>query len=491
MSSISQRQIWSQRLQQAVRGKLEGTALSAFNPNVDVVVHLDNASIQKMLAGNPDLNWEQIDSIDIAELPALRTREEFVAVLMDRFGQGKSILLVRESKGLTSWFEEHFPKRYDKLGGQAGIMATQLASLGARSVLYSPILSKRQAEVLHPHVVFPVVDGGSITLQTARQAARASDPTRSPWVFEYGKDETYVFGHRRITTPRANRVIAIPKDEGLGMNFTPEFTPYLAEFARHIDVGMVAGYHLGGPNPDDREIMRRYFQESLQALRTLRQANPRLKLHLEYVPMKDKEMEKEMLVTMSQGVDSFGINEVEIGHVLTLMGADELAEAISKNERAYVLYQGGLKLLRKLRLERIHIHNLGYYVVVLKKPYFCTPERVRQACLFGSIVNAQRALTGECALIQDIPEIGEISLSEEGLQQLVDCADELAKEQPQAATQLRHSGCAELDDHYLAVVPTHVISDPVVTVGMGDTISSSVYAMEVVGLLAQADNVAK
>ena len=109
MSSIEQRQIWHQRLQQAVRGRLEGTVLSAFNANVDVVVHLDNTSIQQMLADNPDLNWEQIDNMDVTDLPAVRTREEFVAVLIDRLGQGKSVLLVGESTELSMWFEEHFP----------------------------------------------------------------------------------------------------------------------------------------------------------------------------------------------------------------------------------------------------------------------------------------------------------------------------------------------------------------------------------------------
>lgn len=485
MSNIQQ-QIWHQRLQQAVRGRLEGTVLSAFNANVDVVVHMDNASIQQVLARNPDLDWEQIDRTNVAELPALRTREDFIAVLIDRLGQGKSLLLVGESAELSLWFEEHFPKRYDKLGGQAGIMAAQLASLDAKSVLYSPILSKRQAEVLHPGVLFPVVDRGSVMLQSAGEAARQTDPTRSPWVFEYGKDETYEFGHRRITTPRANRIIIVPRDKGLGMNFAPEFSPHLAEFGTYIDVGMVAGYHLGGPDPDDREIMRRYFHESLQALMKMRQVNPHLKLHLEYVPMKEHDMEKEMLVTMSQGVDSFGINEVEIGHVLSLMGENDLAKEIAKNERAYVLYLGGLKLLRHFGIERIHIHNLGYYVLVLKKPYFCTPRKVRQACLFGSSVNAHRALTGESASSKDIPAIGQIQLSTEGLKQLDDCAAELADKHPRAAQQIRSSGYAEFDDHYLVVVPTHVIPNPVVTVGMGDTISSSVYAMEVIGQLAQA-----
>ena len=110
---------------------------------------------------------------------------------------------------------------------------------------------------------------------------------------------------------------------------------------------------------------------------------------------------------------------------------------------------------------------------------------MRQACLYGSSANAQRALTGECALSENIVSSEEMLLSEVGLQQVEEFAAELAKTQPQAALQLRQSGYAEMTDHYVVVVPTHVVPNPVVTVGMGDTISSSAYAMEVIGQLME------
>ena len=40
------------------------------------------------------------------------------------------------------------------------------------------------------------------------------------------------------------------------------------------------------------------------------------------------------------------------------------------------------------------------------------------------------------------------------------------------------TGIADLGDHYVLVVPAHVVPNPVSTVGMGDTISSSAYAYE-------------
>ena len=481
MKGVTQQEIWQQRLHQAVQGELQGTSLAAFNSNVDVVVHLDPMSVQRMLNNNPDLDWDVISKVDVTKLVELRTREEFIAVLMDRVEQGKSTLLTFGDARLSKWLEGEFPTAQDKLGGQAGIMATQLAALGASSVLYSPILSKRQAEVLHEEVLFPLVNGDKVKLALAKEAWRPQDPTRSPWVFEYGKGETFNFGHRQITTTRANRVIVVPSGKGIPMNFTKDFMDYLGDFARQLDVGMVAGYHLGGPDPDDRAVMREYLADSLYALKTMREANPQLKLHLEYVPMKDKGMEKEMLVTIGQGIDSFGINEVELGQVLSLFGENDLAREIAQEERAYALYQGGLRLFDLLGVERLHVHNLGYYVLITRKPYFVEPHKVRQACLYGSSVNAKRALTGRYAPREELARVGELLLSEKGLKQQEEFARELGEDHPEVARQIMEDGYGEMHDHYVFIIPAHIVPDPVLTVGMGDTISSSTYAMEVIG----------
>ncbi len=39
-------------------------------------------------------------------------------------------------------------------------------------------------------------------------------------------------------------------------------------------------------------------------------------------------------------------------------------------------------------------------------------------------------------------------------------------------------GILEMDDHYVLIVPAHVVAEPRSTVGMGDTISSSSFSYE-------------
>ncbi|MFY9563687.1 MAG: ADP-dependent glucokinase/phosphofructokinase, partial [Limnochordia bacterium] len=41
------------------------------------------------------------------------------------------------------------------------------------------------------------------------------------------------------------------------------------------------------------------------------------------------------------------------------------------------------------------------------------------------------------------------------------------------------TGIMECEDHTCIIVPAHVVPNPVSTVGMGDTVSSSAYAAEV------------
>ena len=104
--------------------------------------------------------------------------------------------------------------------------------------------------------------------------------------------------------------------------------------------------------------------------------------------------------------------------MLREFGFEAEMEEIETHERAYSLYQGALRLFRRLELDRIHVHNLGYYVMVLRKPYPVTPEEVRQACLYASSVNAMKAKYGGYVTREQLEEAAEMRLSDIGFEQL-------------------------------------------------------------------------
>jgi ADP-dependent phosphofructokinase/glucokinase len=120
----------------------------------------------------------------------------------------------------------------------------------------------------------------------------------------------------------------------------------------------------------------------------------------------------------------------------------------------------------------------------LKKPYPVDPQVVRECCLFGSSVNAIKAKYGGYVKKAQVPEAAEFGLSDIGLRQLrmfYQEAKELGLDIPENFVE---EGIWDHGDCYVLVIPAHVVPNPVSTVGMGDTISSSCYASEYSSILA-------
>ncbi|MGI6037787.1 MAG: ADP-dependent glucokinase/phosphofructokinase, partial [Limnochordia bacterium] len=298
---------------------------------------------------------------------------------------------------------------------------------------------------------------------------------------EYAKDEVFTVGSREIVTPRANRVILATRPKEAIMGFQEDMVPHLESLGREADLAFMAGYHYTEEVQADGRTWEEYLADTQRDLAALRSQNPNLRIHYEYVPMKVEELEPQVLTSICGQVQSFGVNENEIKRVLKNYGFTEEYEAIQADERAYTLYKGAVRLFRHWGLERLHVHNLGYYVVVLAKPYPVSVEKVRQACLYASAVNALKAKYGGYAQPEKLGETIDWPLSDIGFAQLRSAYTDLREEIPGLTEEFLATGILEQDDHYLLVVPSHVIPNPVSTVGMGDTISSSSYLAELDG----------
>ena len=360
------------------------------------------------------------------------------------------------------------------MGGQAGVIANQMAALGANSLVYTSLLSPKQGSMFFPSVKVPVVDE-TLRILNVQDAVRPTDNTKVNWIFEYPKNMEFNFNGEVVKTPRANRVIMATRPDGVVMAFSDEIAPYLPELGQQIDVAFMAGYHYA---PSDEEELNAYLSESMASLKSLKQKNPKLRLHLSIVPMSDEAAERTVLKTVAQEIQSFGINENEIKRVLVSYGYQAECDAIQANERAYCLYHGVRRLAETLNFERIQLHNLGYYVVFLKKPHIVDPEIVRDACLYASSVNAIKAKYGgyveKTSFMKQLRSSFLISAQNRFAALPKKCAHKAAVS---LTTLNRPELLIWVITMYL-VVPAHVVPNPVSTVGMGDTISSSAYAYE-------------
>ncbi|NLM41683.1 MAG: hypothetical protein GX199_05180 [Firmicutes bacterium] len=465
--------VWQNRVREAVQHKITANTLAAFNTNVDVVVHLEQAKLAPLLS-NPRVDFTAVERLLGMEIPEVTNENEFVAVLMQALQEGKSVHIVLRDMDMLSWLEDVFPERVESMGGQAGIIANQMAALGAHSMVYTSLLSAKQASMFFPEVDVPVVRDG-LAIVNVQEAVRPNDPVKENWIFEYAKNERFELGGHVITTPRANRVILATRPEGVVMAFDPELEQYLPELGKSVDVAFLAGFHYAPAGESERKA---YLADSMNSVHRLKEQNPHLRLHFEYVPMSADEAEREMLKAVASEIQSFGINENEIKRVLRIYGYEQERAAIEAKECSYTLYDGVVKLWQELGFERIQLHNLGYYVVLLKKPYRVPVEHVRQACLYASSVNAIKAKYGGYVLYDRLAEAAEIPLSTIGFQQLETFAQEMQRRGVEVPGSFLEDGILEFPDHTVLIVPAHVVPNPVSTVGMGDTISSSAYAYE-------------
>jgi ADP-dependent phosphofructokinase/glucokinase len=475
---VADKNLWQQRLKTAVSRTLSVRTFAAFNTNIDSVVHLTPENIARAIAMS-GIQPADMGECTCEQLPnAISTPQEFLTVVKTQLAAGKSCYTVIEGN-LLSWINAVFTEAKQRMGGQAGIIANQMAALGATSIAYTRLLTQQQAMMFDPRVLVPAVVNDALQLKLVGEAARPNDNVKVNWIFEYAKGAQFQFGDQMVTTPRANRIITATRPKGAIMAFEPALDAKLAELGEQCDTAFMAGYHYATPTNNGDLDFPSYLAYTKHSLAELRRNNPNLLIHYEYVPVKHESLEAELLRGIGEMSNSFGINENEIKRALRTLGYEELAATIDQDEQAFTLYQGGLALLHELQVDRVHVHNLGYYVIIIRKPYCISVDDVVGASLYASAVNAMKAKYGNTPSTELLPEAAEMMLSDIGYTQVDLFAEHAKKSGLQIA-----EGMWDFADHYVLVVPAHVVPNPVSTVGMGDTISSSSYAMETVAAKA-------
>src|SRR5690606_798321 len=123
--------VWQRRVESAVNKSIRCSVFAGFNTNVDAVVHCSGESIARLIQ-DPDVSLDAANALDVSQIETIKEKNEFVAVLKDALGKGKSFYIVLENLDLLEWLDEIFANRQELMGGQAGIIANQMAALEAQ-----------------------------------------------------------------------------------------------------------------------------------------------------------------------------------------------------------------------------------------------------------------------------------------------------------------------------------------------------------------------
>ncbi|MFH1442800.1 MAG: ADP-dependent glucokinase/phosphofructokinase [Candidatus Micrarchaeota archaeon] len=470
--------VWARRLEAALghpHGHMrQQRVFCAFNAITDAVVHYEKGEYEKEL--------RKSDAVKIKKLlgdfspVSIESREDFFACFISVFSKGKALELPCYNQKLFEWFKLIFKEKI-RMGGQAGIIANQLAQLQVNTVCYSPILSKEQSKLYYKEsLYFPVMQHDRLVFKKPRAAYREGDPTKTNWIFEFRKGDRIRFGGHDIVCPRDNRLIVASRPKKYVPMFPEDLEEHLINISNSFDVFFLAGFQ-----SFQKTMGGRHFRYRLQKLRRqlkVLKANRKARFHLEYVAIHDPVMDKVIYPSVLRMFDSFGINEVETVHFLKRLGNYGLADALERDESSVNYYKALRHIFHKFRLKRLHAHTLGYFLLLLRKDYVgrVLPAEFADSLLFASRVADARAFFGRTPFYKDLRKLPHLRISQQGIAALKEFANGFI-ENKEMAKRFLLNGIFEADDHFLIMVPTALVK-PKATVGLGDTISSVAFASE-------------
>ena len=482
------KQEWNKRIGEVARlvpklAKLR--VIAAFNSNIDYIKTIDPQQVTDLIASRDAKDLEAIkDTSEFLDLKKASSEKEFLGTLAYSMRFGKATRIVG-SHQLFTWLNSFFGKPDEKkLGGQAALMASQLRQLGAKTSIYLSALSIDQARLLDSSLQVPVAVKKKLSFKKPLQAVDSHALTHYNWVFEFKKGDSITIDKEKITATRDNRIIVAHETTAKPL-FSKELSPLLPNLGKQLDLALLSGYHAIHDKYSDKSTFKEVCKQAAEEIKQLKK-NPNLLVHVEFVPVEHDEIEKTLLATVAKEAHSLGMNETELVEALQSLGLKKEAMEIKKNECSTTIYRGAVALFRKLSLHRIHVHNLGYSIVILDKKK--NPYKTRDSVFLASVAATTKSIQGKLTS-KEVEKFSELAISEAGFNQLgvfessIWDAWEKKKRKPISSLlrkEFMANGVFTEKDHYAVIVPGPIATSTKTTVGLGDVLSGVAIAAEAI-----------
>lgn len=408
-----------QKLYRYVRTPQLDPAVAGFNVNIDRIIPVTAALLKSPLLCQPDL----------AELRA-------------------RLLHSMETCTAEEWFVTD-PARYQRftrvfagtgslsIGGQAGIAAVHLSSIGVPEV------------ICITHSAGP--ETGKILASAGVRVLAINPGTTGPadeihLVFEYPPGLVPLAPG---VIPRNNRFIASPACDPASALVPEEIAgKVISTISRYTRV-FLSGYQYLS---HDSEFVRAADQ-----ILHMKNQNPSMRVHVECVSVTDDAVIGGFARHILPVADSIGLNEHELLLLLHHLCPQEPAYDSSGHLSPGELVRGALLVCKKSDVRRLHLHTFGYYVLVTKKESAC-PDDSFNALLFASLttVNAAQGST---------TEISPVGLS--ALEQI-----------EETIGPCQSPGVFVSGTHRVMVIPTIIAHNITKSSGLGDILSSTAFVAD-------------
>jgi ADP-dependent phosphofructokinase/glucokinase len=366
---------------------------------------------------------------------------DLVSALLFCMQKGSGVELLIESEDVAKEIEASFQWKY-RLGGNAGIMANVLATLGARPILNAPALSPRLAEMLHPLVRVPVAG----VLREPHHAV--IDREMKHFVFQFVEGDAVNTTDGKIFVPKNDRLIATFDPLNTRLFSTPDFDTYCQKKIHDFDGALVSGFHLV-----PHSIYEKAFEKKIVQIKSWKESHPQIFIHAEMGSFQNPEIMLHLLRHLP--VDSVGLNE------------DELAKAQDLSPGWIGAMEAVMHLRDELGLSRVAVHTRDYIMSVMKG--LIAPEDEVRALRCGADAAAALAASGsiEGQLPKEVNPAG-LKAREEFILAGATSSDR--------GTYLDSGGVV------VSLVPSLLARQPKFTVGLGDTATAAAFYEEVLAI---------
>jgi ADP-dependent phosphofructokinase/glucokinase len=420
----------------------------AYAVNLDAVCDVQVKEISALLPG-------ELLSEKIGLKSSIAKMEDLVSSLLYCMREGSGAEILIDSPALAGRIEAAFTWNM-RLGGNAGIMANVLADLGAKPVLNAPDLGPRLAAMLRPGVRVPL-SGSLAEPGRVAQAKKNDRPEPVHFVFQFKRGEKIQYGRDRFIVPQDNRFIASYDPVNTALLSSRDFDGYCLEHISAFSGAMVSGFHLL-----TLKNYRKILQEKINQLRSWKEMSPNLFIHLELGSFQSPQIMSHLLDLVSEvSIDSLGMNEEELDAAAGLLRLSIKANTPASWQEKVLALE---RLQNETGINRVSVHTREYIISAMRDGLLPAQD---ETSALQSGVDAAASLAAGGSMRAAPPE----EYNENGLA---------------AARELRRLGAVgcgkgailQSGGRIVSLVPARQVSRPIITVGLGDTATASIFYCE-------------
>lgn len=458
MDTLIFKKIWKDHYQIASKQfpkikKIKGVA-TGFNANIDAIYKMSGQNLLALIK-KYSLSLKDLQNIEHC---SILSETDFIKGVFKSFTLGAAEEWICENKKIYEWLKEEIGYDYLQIGGQGGIMANVLATVGVQKVFaHTNSLPKLQAEQFAKlDNLLSFDEKGEI--KPAYQIDRKNDLPLIHWIIEFKRGDTIELDGQKFKCPKANRFIATYDPLNLKLVLDENFMQNVK--SEPLDFVVLSGFHAALAKSRGEILIKNVAER----IKDWKASAPNTIFHLEVASTQDLLIRKAIVQKLISIVDSIGINDRETIDLLEAIDEKALFKRCREQTTAENLLKSLCKIKEKTGIKRIQLHMFGLYLTLQDKDFTLSPQDNLKGMITASVVAAAKAQTGSV----DKKSIKEVNLdiSDVGMIELESLS--LALGQPDLAT----TGLGRYRSWDLIAVPTILIENPLTLVGMGDTISS-------------------